>query len=370
MKTAVVYDFLQVRGGAERLSRLMARRMPADLYVHSASRDELEQSATPFLSLTGNPTSTSSVRRALSAWRGFEFMAKRSGYSHVVFSGHYAPMAWHAFPGASRLLYLHAPPLPFVLDPNDESRSDMSLVKRLAALPAMNLLLERYRRAAGKMHAVVANSRFVADAFQRLTGRQPTVVHPPVRDGFFREADNDVSGGYWLSWARHEPVKRIDRIIEAFLQMPEQRLVIAGAGGCTSSLRAQAEGAGNIQFIGELDREELLQWIRPALGAVHFSRSEPYGLAIAEAVAAGKFVIAPDEGGVRDIVEQGVSGALLDSDPSPSQLIASVREWAWRIEQGLWRPSAASQVNCAADFLAALQREFVAVSGKNGERQS
>jgi len=370
MRAAVVYDFLQVRGGAEHLSRFMASQLPADLHVHSVSRQGIVTSEPRVLALSPRPTSASGVRRALAAWAGFEFMPKQQGYAQVIFSGHYAPLAWHAFPEAHRILYLHATPLPFALDPNDESRFEMPLVMRFAAAPAMQLLLARYKMAAGKMHSVLANSSFVAEAFQQLTGRGAEVVQPPVEEAFFHDGECDVSGGYWLCWARHEPVKRIDRVVEAFLQMPDQKLVIAGAGGCTESLVAQAGGAKNIQFVGELDRDELIKWMRPAIGALHLSRAEPYGLAIAEAVAAGKFVIAPDEGGVRDIIEESVDGALLAPNPSPLQIVSSIREWGPRIEQGLWKPSISSRINHSADFLSAIGREFAAIAQVSGAKKS
>jgi glycosyltransferase involved in cell wall biosynthesis len=56
------------------------------------------------------------------------------------------------------------------------------------------------------------------------------------------------------------------------------------------------------------------------------SRAEPFGLVAVEAIAAGRWVVAADVGGLRDIVQDGVNGTLV-SDGDYAGAIARVPEY-------------------------------------------
>lgn len=79
--------------------------------------------------------------------------------------------------------------------------------------------------------------------------------------------------------------------------------------------------------IRELDPSEI-----PALMAAHDvvlvpSRAEPYGLVAAEAIAAGRWVVARRVGGLREIVEEGINGTLVDRDDQFPAAIAAVPDY-------------------------------------------
>jgi glycogen(starch) synthase len=70
----------------------------------------------------------------------------------------------------------------------------------------------------------------------------------------------------------------------------------------------------------------------PALMAAHDiilvpSRAEPYGMVAAEAIASGRWVVARRVGGLSTIVEDGVTGTLVDSDDQFAAAIASVPDY-------------------------------------------
>lgn len=335
MSTVVAYDFVQVNGGGEQVSRMLARELSAEMLVHSVStefRDEPRDDV-HVRSLSSRATSRRRIPRALSAWTAFETMHRHEDVDAVIFAGHFAPLSWHAFPNACRILYLHSLPLPYLHQTGGRTALDLSGLGAILLNPAMKLLGRRYTSAVANMHHVFANSAFVAERLQDAAGRPARVLHPPVDDRFFRAGEGRPGGNYWLSWARHEPMKRIDRLIDAFRRMPDQRLVIAGSGSCTAQLMARARDFDNIEFTGTLDTGALVERVRGAIGALHVSHMEPYGIAIAEAVAAGKFVIAADGGGVREIVTTPSDGMLIAADPSPEQIVEAVRQSGLHIDR-------------------------------------
>jgi glycosyltransferase involved in cell wall biosynthesis len=77
---------------------------------------------------------------------------------------------------------------------------------------------------------------------------------------------------------------------------------------------------GQVKFLGRLSHEELLPVLEWADLAILPSRAESFGLAIAEAQAAGLPVVACRTGAVPEIVEDGLTGWLVE--PGDSQAIA------------------------------------------------
>jgi len=71
----------------------------------------------------------------------------------------------------------------------------------------------------------------------------------------------------------------------------------------------------------------------PALLAAHDvllvpSRSEGYGLVAAEAIASGRWVVARAVGGLREIVEPGINGTLVEEDDEFAGALAAVPDYA------------------------------------------
>jgi glycosyltransferase involved in cell wall biosynthesis len=68
-------------------------------------------------------------------------------------------------------------------------------------------------------------------------------------------------------------------------------------------------------LIGQKPRSETVQWQAAADLLVHAAPIEPFGMVIAEAMALGKAVIAGNTGGPAEMIEQGISGILIDCTP-------------------------------------------------------
>jgi glycosyltransferase involved in cell wall biosynthesis len=111
-------------------------------------------------------------------------------------------------------------------------------------------------------------------------------------------------------------------LLDAFVRVrrarPDARLVLVGYGELEADLRRRA-GEG-VEFAGARDSAELLPtfdvFVQPSL-------YESQGLAILEAMAAGRPVVATDVGGVRDVVRDGETGLLVRAG-DPDALAAAI----------------------------------------------
>ncbi len=121
-------------------------------------------------------------------------------------------------------------------------------------------------------------------------------------DGALARPGRVVSDDYFLSLSRLHPIKQIDVIIDAFAvaapDLPKgMRLVIAGEGRkeYAEELMARAVSAGvgeRVMFVGPVAGDTKGALLRDANCVIAASRSENFGISIAEALAHGTPVIA------------------------------------------------------------------------------
>jgi glycosyltransferase involved in cell wall biosynthesis len=188
---------------------------------------------------------------------------------------------------------------------------DTALRECPAALrPLVARSLERIRRwdvaAAARVTHYVANSQCVKERIARFYGRDATVIHPPVEvDRFTPAAPED----YFLfvgELARH---KRVGVALEA-ARRAGARMKVIGSGPELERLEHQfGDGA---EFLGRVSDEEVADAYAGARALV-VPNVEEFGIAAIESQAAGRPVIAIDEGGTRETVLDGETGVLVPS---------------------------------------------------------
>ena len=320
----LLYDFLHTRGGAERVLHTLYSHFPAQVcvaYVNEAAfadafapQDLLDLGVPSF-----HPMLASLLALPAFAWRG-ERIARR--YGRRLYSGAYAVLAHSADHGGQAIYYCHTPPR-FLYDLKAHYAATANPVQRLLLRAVAAWLQPRYERAVRAMDAVIANSANVQRRLRQYVGVEAEVIHPPVDIERFRWR---AAGDYFFSTARLEPLKRVESIVRAFVQMPEQRLVVSSGGSEAARLRTLAADAANIHFTGWLDDGELARWMGEARASIYLPVDEDFGMSPVESMAAGKPVIGVSEGGLLETVVEGETGLLLAPDFDVDTLCAAVRK--------------------------------------------
>jgi glycosyltransferase involved in cell wall biosynthesis len=178
---------------------------------------------------------------------------------------------------------------------------------------AMPWLRADHARRIQRPDRLLTISHASARALDERYGISAEVVHPPVRTSFFSPAPR--ARRHVLVVGRLVTQKRIDAAIEA-ARIAGLRVVVAGAGRELESLRARA--GDHATFTGWVDDDRLRELYRESVALVCPSIEE-FGIVMAEAQACGIPVVAPRAGGALDIVEDGVTGRLVE-DRSPAGL--------------------------------------------------
>ena len=187
---------------------------------------------------------------------------------------------------------------------------------------------------------VVAPSAWIADLLRARGVRARTVVVPtgvPL-DGFVpgdraaaRRRLDLPDGPLCLYAGRLDPEKNVERVLDAFGlvadAVPDARLLLVGQGSHVAALRrhaARTPAAARITFAGGQPREVLPTYYQAADLFLFASETETQGLVLAEAQACGLPAVAVRAPGVEEVVDDGVTGALVKAD-APSLAEASVR---------------------------------------------
>jgi glycosyltransferase involved in cell wall biosynthesis len=325
---ALVHDWLTGQRGGENVLLALARVFPqAPIYTlfHLPGTVDAE--------LERHPIVTSFMQRApalAAAYRWYlplfpaavEDLDVRA-HRLVISSSHCVAKSVRKGAGARHLCYCHTP-MRYAWDQEESyfgrGRGPLAALRRavLAALRRWDVAT------AGRVDRYLANSTFVAARIRRYYGRRAEVLPPPVDTAFFTPvsvesgpAPRERAGA--LVVAALSPYKKVDVAIQACAAVGLP-LTVVGSGPERARLQAMA-GPG-VRFAGRVDAGELRELYR---GAQLFLQPgiEDFGIAAVEALACGTPVLARGEGGVRDIVRDGVDGLWFVHD-DPAEIAASI----------------------------------------------
>jgi colanic acid/amylovoran biosynthesis glycosyltransferase len=130
-----------------------------------------------------------------------------------------------------------------------------------------------------------------------------------------------------ITVARLHPTKAQDVLLEAIAVLDRAgtkvSLQIVGDGPTRAELEAQVSRLGltsSVAFLGSLGQEEIIDLMRGCDIFVLPSRFEPLGVAYMEAMSMGLATIGTTEGGVHEIIDDGVDGMLIP--PGDPQVLA------------------------------------------------
>lgn len=329
-RVALVHDWLTGMRGGEKVLAEIARLYPeAPIYTlfhfPGSVSQQLESHPIHTTFLQRMPAIRERYRNYLPIFPLAISTLDLSDYDLVVSTSHCVAKSVAVAPGALHVCYCHTP-MRYAWDQRHEYFRDRGPIAWVRAL--ILAMLRRWdARTSDRVHVWLANSNFVRKRIHDYYGREATVLAPPVDTEFFDLADpgstivpstgnsaaspaGSNEAPYALTVAALAPYKRLDLAITACTEAG-LGLRMVGSGSELDSLRDQA--TSTTRFLGRVSDLELRDLYRGALCLIQ-PGVEDFGISPVEALACGCPVVARGEGGVLDIVEDGVHGILYGPD--------------------------------------------------------
>lgn len=324
LKVALVHDFLNQYGGAERVLLALHELYPAApiytlLYDPKKMRGKFKNADVrpsflqkfpkilkkrpkwllPFL-----PTAPETFNL-----RDFDLVISSSG-------------AWSkgiiVKPKTIHICYCHSP-MRFAWDWNEKYLGEQNLGKgrRIFARLLLNYVRMWDKAAADRPDFFIANSKATQMRIKKYYGRESEVVYPPVE--IESEGDgprtHEASGPtptqeYFLIVSRLSPYKKIEVAVEAMnkLNLP---LVVIGEGAPKYVKYLKSIAGLKTKFLGWKSDKETKKYFA-ACRAFIFPGEDDFGIAPVEAMSFGKPVIALRKGGATETVIEGETGEFFD----------------------------------------------------------
>jgi len=348
-KIAIFHNFLDNIGGAEIVALTMARELGADVYTTNIDKEKI--SAMGFGDVIGRIYSIGRIpinapfrnQSAFFKFRKLNLIEQGKKYDFYIIAGDWAMSA--AVNHGPNIWYAHSP-LNELWAFKKYIRANLLSWWKRPLYDVWSAWIGGLSRAyCAKVDIILCNSENTKARIRKYYGKDAEVLNPPIETAEYRW---QPAGEYWLSVNRLIPHKRIEMQIEAFSSMPDERLIIVGSYEKNAkqfeSYKARLEKLGpdetrprNIEIIHWADRPDLLKLYSNCKGFVTTAKDEDFGMTAVEAMAAGKPVVAPNEGGYKETVIDGETGVLI-TDIDAKKVMEGVKVISMKAaaDGGLW----------------------------------
>jgi glycosyltransferase involved in cell wall biosynthesis len=319
-RVAIVHDWLTgMRGGEKVLEEICGLYPDATLFTLV----RVNGSVSP--SIERHPIRTSWVQRLPRAGRWYRHYLPLfpaavesidlDGFDLVISSSHCAVKSVIPRGGAPHVCYCHSP-MRYAWDQFSSyfGPSQVGPVASAILRPVMAGLARWDAATAHRVDRFLANSQYVAGRIGRYYNRGSTIVYPPVDTDYYQPpAPGGSRERSALVVSALVPYKRIQVAIEA-AEIAGIPLRIVGQGPEEARLQSLAR-AGDVQFLGWRPDDEVRALYQQS-AVVLLPGVEDFGIVPVEAQACGTPVVALAEGGARETVIDGVTGALVGAGPA------------------------------------------------------
>ncbi len=332
MKIALVHELLTMKGGAERVLKILAAMFPDApiytlLYDEKKLGDWFPKERVRVSNVQGSSMNhhryLSKFPKAVEAWDFSEFdlvLSTSSAFAHGIITNSHPP----------HLCYVNAPAR-YLWDRTHDvlDRAGTGLLGPLKRR-YLERVFHRLRiwdsEAADRPDQLLAASKSVQRRITLYWRRDSDVVYPPIDDVWLQSPPRSTTGGdYYLIVSTLADYKRIDVAISACNRL-KAKLIIAGSGPAEAKLKALA--GPTIEFAGRVDHDRLRELYLGACATI-FPGDEDFGLVPLESLSCGTPVIALRAGGALETIEDGKTGVFFD-DCTADSLADALRRFETR----------------------------------------
>lgn len=338
MKLILAQANLTLKGGAERVVLKIAQHYKAKIYTAEYDPNKTFEG---FKDLEIEVIGRQGMLRALPYGRasqglsyGLSFYGLRLREDYDVINAHIAPSHWIRKNNERVLWYCHTP----LRDVYDLYNYRLSLKKwhqkpvHIVGAKAVKMLDQSIVK---DIECIMTNSYNTRKRIIRYYGRDDaTVLGGGVEYENYKKGDDEK---YFFYPSRISPNKRQDYAIRAFNRFKRQvkgyKLIIAGPVSSDKfyfnyykNIQALAKAVGDVEIMVDVNDRKLNDLYSNCTAVLYTPMDEDYGLVPLEAMASSKPVIAVNEGGMKETIEDRKTGMLVNSMDEMGEVMAEIAQ--------------------------------------------
>ncbi|EKE26571.1 MAG: hypothetical protein ACD_4C00239G0001 [uncultured bacterium (gcode 4)] len=247
-------------------------------------------------------------------------------YDIVIFSGDWIWAIRNCRKDAKKIYYCHTPPR-YLYDQKDVYYSKVPVILRIPYKIACFVFEKLYKRDFNKIDKILTNSLNVQRRIKKFLWRESIIVYPPIDVSFFKPSD--IRKDYYFSWARLTEIKRIDRIVEAFMKMPDKKLIISHWKNDPQKVQISnmIKWHPNISMVESPTDEELRKLISESIATIFIPVDEDFWMTPVESMACGVPVIWVNDWWPKEIVIDWKTWILIDEEVTVEKLIEAIQDF-------------------------------------------
>jgi glycosyltransferase involved in cell wall biosynthesis len=326
MRVAIVHDYLNQYGGAEKVIEILNTMFPeAPIFTSIYSPEKLPDSFKK-MDIRGSfmqklPFLDNHFKKYLLFYPKAIESFDLSEYELILSSSSAFAKGAIKNKNACHICYCYTP-MRFVWDyKNYIEKENFGRVTRFLLPGAIRKLKSWDLATINRVDHYIGISQYIKDRIKQFYRRDAEVIYPPVNVKDFDTSD--VVEDYFLIVSRLNAYKNIDLVIEAFNEL-NMRLKIVGTGPYKDFLESLVKSK-KIEFLGRLDYPSLKEVYSKCLAYI-FPGKEDFGITPVEAQASGRPVIAYSAGGALETVIDGKTGMFF-SENSKRALIDTIKDF-------------------------------------------
>ena len=311
MKIAIFHDSLDSIGGGEKVVLILAKNLKADLITTNLNKEHIKRlnfEDVNIISL-GNTIKIPPIKQIHSSIK-FAKCNFKDKYDFFIFSGNWA--VFSAKKHKPNLWYCYTPVRVFY-DLYGEFKNGCSFFVRPIFIFYVYIhkkFIEDYIKYINKIITISINSK---NRLTKYHNKESKIIYPPVFNYPYKK-----NGDFWLSVNRLYPQKRISLQLDLFKELANEKLVIVGgyAKGDHSQRYVKKylkNPPKNVCFLGNVTEKELSKLYSECKAFITTAQDEDFGISAVEAMAAGKPVVAINEGGYKESIIDKVNGILVNN---------------------------------------------------------
>lgn len=314
MKIAIFHNFLDNIGGAEYVDLVLAREFNANIYTTNIDAEKIKkmgfEDVLPRIFSIGKVPLNAPFKQEFAYWK-FRKLNLSGKYDFFIIAGDWAMSG--AIKNKPNLWYVYSP-----------TREIWDLYKytRQNTVPwFLRWIFDVWvftrriinKHDSKKVEKIISISGTVQNRVKKYLNRDSKVIFPPTDTSKYYF---EKTGDYWLSVNRLITHKRIDLQLKAFANLPNEKLIIVGSYEKSKHFLSYANYCQkikpkNVEIKSWVSEKELIELYANCKGFITTSKDEDYGMNVVEAMASGKPVIAPAEGGYLETVVDTTTGILV-----------------------------------------------------------